>query len=69
MQGKRILVYITDGDGVESCTAAVEHADGRIELIDWAKARRWSMLDRTVEPAPEPVWVERPLAPAGADLS
>ena len=22
---------------MESCTALVEHADGRLELVDWAK--------------------------------
>jgi len=30
------LVYVNTGDWVESCTAAVEHFDGRIEIIDWA---------------------------------
>ena len=25
------------GDWVESCTAAVEHFDGRVEIIDWTK--------------------------------
>lgn len=30
------IVYMNDGDWVESCTALVEHADGRIEIIDWA---------------------------------
>ncbi|WP_244598251.1 UDP-2,3-diacylglucosamine diphosphatase [Pseudohoeflea suaedae] len=29
--------YINTGDWVESCTAAVEHPDGRIEIIDWSK--------------------------------
>lgn len=38
--------YINDGDWVESCTALVEHADGRLEMLEWAKLRRWSMLDR-----------------------
>jgi UDP-2,3-diacylglucosamine pyrophosphatase LpxH len=31
------ILYVNDGDWVESCTAAVEHFDGRIELIDWAR--------------------------------
>jgi hypothetical protein len=31
------VLYINDGDWVESCTALVEHADGRLELVDWAK--------------------------------
>ncbi len=40
------VTYINDGDWVESCTAAVEHFDGRIEILDWAKVRGWSALDR-----------------------
>jgi len=31
------VTYYNDGDWVESCTALVEHRDGRIEIIDWAK--------------------------------
>jgi UDP-2,3-diacylglucosamine pyrophosphatase LpxH len=27
--------YMNDGDWVESCTALVEHFDGRFEIIDW----------------------------------
>ncbi len=30
------VLYINDGDWVESCTALVEHHDGRLELVDWA---------------------------------
>ena len=33
------VAYINDGDWVESCTALVEHADGRLEILEWAKAR------------------------------
>ena len=33
------VLYINDGDWVESCTALVEHHDGRLELIDWAERR------------------------------
>ncbi len=33
------IEYINDGDWVESCTALVEHADGRLEILEWAKAR------------------------------
>lgn len=32
--------YLNCGDWVESCTAIVEHADGRFELIDWARETR-----------------------------
>ena len=30
------VLYMNDGDWVESCTALVEHFDGRIEIINWA---------------------------------
>jgi UDP-2,3-diacylglucosamine pyrophosphatase LpxH len=29
------LLYINCGDWVDSCTAIVEHTDGRLELIEW----------------------------------
>ncbi|MBI2239761.1 MAG: UDP-2,3-diacylglucosamine diphosphatase [Magnetospirillum gryphiswaldense] len=29
------ITYANDGDWVESCTALVEHADGRLEIVDW----------------------------------
>ena len=38
------VLYINDGDWVESCTALVEHADGRLELIDWVAQHRLSLL-------------------------
>lgn len=31
------VVYMNDGDWVESCTALVEHHDGRWEIITWTK--------------------------------
>ncbi|MBS0410644.1 MAG: UDP-2,3-diacylglucosamine diphosphatase [Proteobacteria bacterium] len=40
------VTYINDGDWVESCTALVEHFDGRMEILHWAKQRSWSMIDR-----------------------
>ncbi len=30
------ITYCNDGDWVESCTALVEHADGRMEILNWA---------------------------------
>ena len=30
------VLYLNTGDWVESCTALVEHEDGRLELIDWS---------------------------------
>jgi UDP-2,3-diacylglucosamine pyrophosphatase LpxH len=34
------VMYMNDGDWVESCTALVEHPDGRFELLDWAAHQR-----------------------------
>ena len=34
------VTYYNDGDWVESCTALVEHAGGRMEIIDWASRKR-----------------------------
>ena len=31
------IIYMNDGDWVESCTALVEHLDGRWEIIHWTK--------------------------------
>lgn len=31
--------YINTGDWVESCTAVIEHFDGRMELIEWTERR------------------------------
>ncbi len=38
------VTYMNDGDWVESCTALVEHYDGRFEILPWAKQRSWSMI-------------------------
>ena len=40
------VAYINDGDWVESCTALVEHVDGRLEILRWAEMRSWSMVER-----------------------
>ncbi len=34
------IEYCNDGDWVESCTALVEHPDGRLEILDWAREMR-----------------------------
>ena len=48
-------LYVNDGDWVESCTALVEHRDGRLEILRWAELRSWSMIDRSrrIEGAPQ----------------
>jgi UDP-2,3-diacylglucosamine pyrophosphatase LpxH len=40
------ITYYNDGDWVESCTALVEHADGAIEVLDWAEKRRIEAMDQ-----------------------
>ena len=39
------ITYYNDGDWVESCTALVEHADGRMEILDWAQKVRAEAID------------------------
>ncbi|GAB3126838.1 UDP-2,3-diacylglucosamine diphosphatase [Novispirillum itersonii] len=39
------ILYCNDGDWVESCTALVEHDDGRLEIIDWTRERAYSPLE------------------------
>lgn len=45
------LDYINCGDWVDSCTAIVEHFDGRLELIEWGQRQR---LSAPLEPEPLP---------------
>jgi UDP-2,3-diacylglucosamine pyrophosphatase LpxH len=33
------VIYMNDGDWVESCTALVEHHDGRWEIVTWTKEK------------------------------
>jgi UDP-2,3-diacylglucosamine pyrophosphatase LpxH len=44
------VLYVNDGDWVESCTALVEHHDGRLELLDWAALNGFSFLSQRVTP-------------------
>jgi UDP-2,3-diacylglucosamine pyrophosphatase LpxH len=36
------VLYCNDGDWVESCTALVEHRDGRLEIVNWVEMRQLS---------------------------
>lgn len=38
--------YINTGDWVESCTAVVEHFDGRFEIVRWAQQQRQNKPQR-----------------------
>jgi UDP-2,3-diacylglucosamine pyrophosphatase LpxH len=54
------LTYVNCGDWVDSCTAIVEHLDGRLELIEWGKPLRQRAL-----PGPARLTAEQdPAAPA-----
>ncbi len=46
------VLYLNTGDWVESCTALVEHHDGRLELIDWVALNKLSFLAPRREVAP-----------------
>ncbi len=53
------VLYCNDGDWVESLTALVEHADGRLEIADWSAqrarvARTAPMRDAQAAPVPLP---------------
>jgi UDP-2,3-diacylglucosamine pyrophosphatase LpxH len=54
------VLYLNDGDWVDSCSALVEHADGRLEVLRWRAAR-----DRGARGPREPLAPGTPL-PAAA---
>jgi len=56
------IVYLNCGDWVDSCTAIVEHFDGRMELVAWSK--RPKTLDRETLPMALPT--SEPVALLGA---
>ena len=43
------VLYANDGDWVESLTALIEHADGRLEIFDWSERARQTHVEK---PAP-----------------
>jgi UDP-2,3-diacylglucosamine pyrophosphatase LpxH len=50
------VLYCNDGDWVESLTALIEHADGRLEIADWSAQRQVQLPVRGSQPdaVPEP---------------
>ncbi len=40
------VLYCNDGDWVESCTALVEHPDGRLEILDWTAEQALQLTAR-----------------------
>ncbi|SMF62314.1 UDP-2,3-diacylglucosamine pyrophosphatase LpxH [Tistlia consotensis] len=64
------VLYINDGDWVESCTALVEHFDGRLEILNWAELRNFSMLEAArALPELEEEDVAQPAAAARSGLA
>jgi UDP-2,3-diacylglucosamine pyrophosphatase LpxH len=51
------IAYMNCGDWVDSCTAIVEHLDGRMELVAWSKKAKTSVHEAppTALPRSEPV--------------
>ena len=62
------LVYMNCGDWVDSCTAIVEHADGRMELVDWLAARPLALQHAVAEAPSEPEHDTVPNIPVREDL-
>lgn len=54
------ILYINTGDWVESCTAVVEEADGRLRLIDWARETKRRARGRSAGPVAAPEPIEQP---------
>jgi UDP-2,3-diacylglucosamine pyrophosphatase LpxH len=44
------VLYCNDGDWVESCSALVEHVDGRLEIVHWMTERGFDPLTRRIVP-------------------
>jgi len=49
------ITYVNDGDWVESCTAVVERACGKLEIIEWAKVSGARRIATPTFPTPAPV--------------
>ena len=52
--------YINTGDWVESCTAVVEHFDGRMEILTWAQ-----VLPEVADEPFIPMLIEDRVGPGG----
>ena len=51
------ILYCNDGDWVESCTALVEHFDGRLAIVTWAESQATEFTEVPAE-VPELVTVD-----------
>jgi UDP-2,3-diacylglucosamine pyrophosphatase LpxH len=62
IRGNGGISYINCGDWIESCTAVVEHFDGRFEIVKWTLGEQ-SVGDADLSPVP--AWHEGAMALAG----
>jgi UDP-2,3-diacylglucosamine pyrophosphatase LpxH len=60
------ILYCNDGDWVESLTALIEHADGRLEIADWSAQRSVQLPSRGAVASTAPVPAPAPAAPVHA---
>ena len=60
------ITYINCGDWVDSCTAIVEHADGRMELVHWQGTRSENIHPEATAASGTPEAI--PVPPAAASL-
>ena len=56
------MTYINCGDWVDSCTAIVEHKDGRMELIHWGTNSQPPLELPVPVPVAAPAWNQTPAA-------
>ncbi len=62
------ILYANDGDWVESLTALVEHADGRLEILDWSQWDQAASRAGSCASAPAPARVVVPAPQAAIDV-
>ncbi len=61
------ISYVNCGDWVDSCTAIVEHVDGRLELLEWRGVPVAATAGESASGALAPVFGQQALAAAGAE--
>ncbi|MEA3298846.1 MAG: UDP-2,3-diacylglucosamine diphosphatase [Pseudomonadota bacterium] len=54
------VLYCNDGDWIESCTALVEHRDGRLELLHWGDLQQALKCDRAANDETTPKLLRLP---------
>ena len=56
------ILYLNDGDWVESISALVEHTDGQLEILDWSAYLSHTSAN---DLRPQSIGTEIPNAPLG----